>query len=78
MKSPCCLCIASNNLFTCVFVAAGRCSPGRLLATAVFSGFSIPAFKCHVTLHSKVAVRDAFYAALVLSNIRYTTIVKGN
>jgi hypothetical protein len=76
MRAPCCLYIPSNDLFACVFIAAGRCSPGSLLATVVSSGSTIPAFRCHWTLHPKV-VPGVFYAVLVVANTQYTRVVKG-
>jgi hypothetical protein len=57
MRSPCCLCVwvsSPNNSFACVFVATRTCLPSCWLATSVSSGSAIPAFRHHVTLHSKV------------------------
>jgi hypothetical protein len=40
----------SSSIVTCVFVAAGMCLRSRCLAMDVCSGFTIAAFRRHVTL----------------------------
>jgi hypothetical protein len=40
----------SYSIVTCVFVEAGMCLPSRCLAMNVYSDFTIPAFRRHVTV----------------------------
>jgi hypothetical protein len=58
MRQSFALGVPPNNIFEFIFVAAGTCIPRCCIAMIVFSGFTIPTFRRHVTLQSKVGGRD--------------------
>jgi hypothetical protein len=60
MRSSCSLCVHTNIFSSCVFVAAGTCLTRRCLAMVVHYGSTTAAFRCHVTLRSKVVERGVF------------------
>jgi hypothetical protein len=45
------------SIAACVFVAAGMCLPSRCLAMNVYSDFTVPTFKCYVTIFLKLALK---------------------
>jgi hypothetical protein len=49
--------------------------PIRCVATALYPVSTVPAFRHHVTLHSRVVGRDVFCAVRVVLNTQY--VVKG-
>jgi hypothetical protein len=60
-----------RNIFACVFVSAGKCSPSRCLATTIPPGSTIPTFRSYVTLHSNAVGRVVSCAVRVVPNIQY-------
>jgi hypothetical protein len=72
MISHCCLCVIHTpSFFACVFVAMGTCLLDRCLATAVSVGSTVPAFRRHVTLQSKVGGRCVFCAVRFVADTQY-------
>jgi hypothetical protein len=57
------------TLFASAFASVGARLPSRCLATAVFSGFTIPALRRHVSLHLNVVGRVIFSAVRLVSDI---------
>jgi hypothetical protein len=46
----------NTSIVACLFVATGTCLPNRCLAMNVYSEFTIPAFRRHVTIFSAYLV----------------------
>jgi hypothetical protein len=71
------LCLSIRSLETgCyivahVFVAAGMCLPSHCLALDVYSGSTIPAFRCHVTISSDLDTIP-FRGCEIVVHLKYT------
>jgi hypothetical protein len=69
-----CLCIRPTPYCMCI-CCSGDVLPNRCWKNTVPSICTIPAFKCHVSLHWKVAERNVFCVLHVVSNTQY--VLKG-
>jgi hypothetical protein len=70
------VCLSPPQLLCmCVLFRGNLCTKPFPIATPFSSGSTIPAFRRHGILPSKLVGRDAFYEVRVVSNTQY--IVKG-